>query len=204
MYLTEQGLGEVLEKIFPQYEFIHNKVVPSCNFKFRPDYRSEELGLIVEFDGYQHYTKSKVIMSDYEKDYLWSEILGYKVIRVPYFVQICNKLLEYEFGIQTNFNQVYDHGFIDSKACLPADFCEAGYRRFLEDLDRFFYAREDILLSLNQKVEQRNEPYTVVPSAFIWPSKIFCSKSGKTVEPYVYKEGVDFSIHPEQIVTNIT
>jgi len=44
-----------LENNFPNL-FIHNKsVVNSINKRFRPDYQSLNLKLIIEFDGYSHY-----------------------------------------------------------------------------------------------------------------------------------------------------
>lgn len=62
-YLTELRLGSILNE-YSQHKFIHNKFVPNSNLKrFRPDYRCDELSVIIEFDGYAHYCNSKQIVN---------------------------------------------------------------------------------------------------------------------------------------------
>ena len=50
------GLDEYLKVIFPNInDWIHDKALGKINditYKSRPDYRSETLKLIIEFDGY--------------------------------------------------------------------------------------------------------------------------------------------------------
>ena len=75
-YLTEDSLGKNLEQIFDTH-FVHDKTFIG---KFRPDYRNDDLKLIVEFDGWQHYTSAINILRDYKKDKLEQDA-GYKVIR---------------------------------------------------------------------------------------------------------------------------
>lgn len=67
LYLTEQNLGILFKTLVPHLEFEHNKTVPNSGIKTRPDYRFEELGLIIEFDGNQHYQDANVIFRDKEK-----------------------------------------------------------------------------------------------------------------------------------------
>ena len=62
-YLTESKLSNLLKEIYPSEEFEHDKKVPNSDINLRPDYRSDELKLIVEFDGYRHYSVSSVISS---------------------------------------------------------------------------------------------------------------------------------------------
>lgn len=68
--LCRTGLDEYLNVIFPNInDWVHDKQIPKelCNgviTKRRPDYRSEKLKLIIEFDGLQHYTNPDVILSD--------------------------------------------------------------------------------------------------------------------------------------------
>ncbi len=45
--------------------------------------------LYIEIDGLQHYTNSKQITSDIERDY-WSHKEGFKTFRVPSFVALTN------------------------------------------------------------------------------------------------------------------
>ena len=50
LWLNEEVLGKYLEEIYPEYVFVHDKMVPDSGMKNRPDYRCDELNLIVEFD----------------------------------------------------------------------------------------------------------------------------------------------------------
>ena len=148
-YLNEAKLGELLKILFPNNDFIHDKAVPtSTNRRKRPDYRCDELSLIIEFDGFGHYTIAKNIISDIDKDEDYTT-LGYKVIRIPYFIQLTKEVILDLFNIELK-NDLYNypHGFIDKKAVLPADFCELGVTKFREDLVRFSYVKEDIISSL--------------------------------------------------------
>jgi len=58
--LHRTGLEEYLAVIFPDTsDWIHDKSIKEINglkCNYRPDYRSESLKLIVEFDGIFHYT----------------------------------------------------------------------------------------------------------------------------------------------------
>jgi hypothetical protein len=146
-YLTEKSLIQfLLEKV--DSSGICNKALKP--YKFRPDYVSTQHMIIVEFDGYLHYTKSKTILDDSNKDKIFSH-LGYKIIRIPYFVQLDKRVMHKLFGdfVLDSFDYVdYPHGFIDSKAVLPADFCSLGVQRFKSDLERFDFIRDEILKSL--------------------------------------------------------
>lgn len=84
-YLTEIKLGNFLHSIYSELEIIHNKSYR--DYKFRPDFYIKEKNLVIEFDGYQHYTKSAITLSDLNKDTILSDD-GIKVVRIPYFVQL--------------------------------------------------------------------------------------------------------------------
>ena len=125
----------ISNKLFPNVLWIRNKTIPNSARKFRPDFRSDELKLIIEFNGYQHYTKAKIIMNDrIKKEYF--ESLGFKVIEWPYFIQPTKATIKTFFNIDSNktFNN-YKHGFIDKNCVLPADFCSLGIQRFLNELN---------------------------------------------------------------------
>lgn len=145
-YLTESNLGVFLEKKLGG-SWIHDK--PYLG-RFKPDYRNESMMTIVEFDGYAHYTQASRILADKAKDRLYSEA-GYKIIRIPYFIQLSRSTCKTMFNVDLDIAQVYPHGFIDKKCTLPADFCELGIERFKLDMSRFANEAEEIINSLKTK-----------------------------------------------------
>ena len=161
-YLTEKALGEYLTQIFPNHEFIRDKTVPDSKIRNRPDYRNDELMLIVEFDGYRHYSNPDNILVDEHKDDVY-EGMGYKIIRIPYFIQMSTDIVKLLFNKNVKIEQIYPHGFIDSKAMLPAFFCELGVTRFKNDLKKFDIVREDIISSLTDKNENNKHINYVLP-----------------------------------------
>jgi len=166
-YLTEKNLGLILNELFPGNDFIHDKSVPkSQNRRRRPDYRSEERMLIIEFDGDSHYCKAQRIKSDIEKDEDYAS-LGYQIFRIPYFVQITTPVLKSIFNEDITFEQRYPNGFIDNRAVLPSDFCELGIELFKNDLVRFEYHAEEIIESLKEKIKEKEDAELVVPSSIL-------------------------------------
>ena len=163
-YLTESTLGDYLKILFNK-EFIHNKVLFD---KFKPDYRNDDLRLIIEFDGYNHYTTAKVALRDAFKDTKERE-LGYQIVRWPYFVQISRESIKYFLNIDVEIEQIYQHGFIDEHCVLPADFCELGIKKFIDDFMKFpEVIKLDIISSLKYKIQvSKYGIYEVVPKAFI-------------------------------------
>lgn len=95
------GLEEYLAVIFPEVDdWVHDTPIGILNGKkrrLRPDYRSEKLKLIIEFDGMPHYTSIGRILSDISNtaDY---EQAGYKVVRIPYFIQMTQEVVKNLFG----------------------------------------------------------------------------------------------------------
>lgn len=167
-YLTQGNLGIILSEIFSELTFIVDKSVPgSKNTRYRPDYRCESERVILEFDGDSHYCKANVILRDEEKDYDYKS-LGYKIIRIPYFIQITTPVLLYAFGKEITFEQRYRNGFIDSKAVLPADFCEMGISKFKHDLERFEVHKQEILDSLKEKITTLGDIRRVLPSSLYY------------------------------------
>ena len=63
-----ESLGEILKQIKPTSVFIYDKSVPNSeNKRLRPDYRCEDLKLIIEFDGESHYCKASRILTHIKK-----------------------------------------------------------------------------------------------------------------------------------------
>lgn len=85
------GLETYLKAIFPNTnDWIHDKTVPNCIKNTRPDYRSESLKLIIEFNGIDHYTKPDVIFKDIEKEKMYKD-MGYKVVQIPFLEEVKKK-----------------------------------------------------------------------------------------------------------------
>ena len=89
------GLDEYLKLIFPKTDdWIHDKMIGKVDgvlYRSRPDYRSESLKIIIEFDGLPHYQKPDIILKDERNTKLY-ESFGYKVVRIPYFIQFTNSI----------------------------------------------------------------------------------------------------------------
>ncbi len=100
--LHRTGLEVYLQIIFPQVDvWLHDKtlgMIDGINHRSRPDYRSEQLKLIVEFDGLQHYTKPDIIEKDLKNTERYTSI-EYKVVRIPYFIQLSHKAVKTLFDV---------------------------------------------------------------------------------------------------------
>ena len=168
-YLTEQNLKLFLEQRFSEL-FIHNKQLVISDFKFRPDFYFPELKLVIEFNGFYHYTTPTTILKDYTKKRLLLQG-GFTFIEIPYFVQLDQTVVGLLFADYisdlTRFN-TYPHGFIDVKAPLPAQFCSLGVARFREEIDnKFSVIKFEILRSLEiHSANQKNSQW-VYPVGFI-------------------------------------
>ena len=136
--LIRTGLDEYLKIIFPETkDWLHDKAFGEYNgqkYKIRPDYRSESLKLIIEFDGLPHYKNPNTI----EKDYINQKVYennGYKVVRIPYFIQLSNDVVEKLFGItvkESLFNATIPSLGINGQHS-PAYLCPAGVRRMAKE-----------------------------------------------------------------------
>lgn len=163
-YLDERSLGQFLrDRLDP--EIVSNALVPGVVRRFRPDYRSEQYKLIVEFDGDQHYRSAKHVIEDTVRDQIITGA-GYRVVRIPYFVQMTAPVIGQLFGPlvsnQTRFRD-FPHGFIADTVVFPADFCELGVDRFLADLNRFTVIRADIVASLERAAAAKGDWRLVYP-----------------------------------------
>ena len=134
--LKRTGLEKYLKVIFPKTDdWVHNKAFGK-GYQIRPDYRSDSLKLIIEFDGLQHYTKPSEIEKD-DKNTKIYESFGYKVVRIPYFIQLTNKAVEQMFGVKVK-EPLFD-GKIPSLSISnsPAFLCPAGLQRMAEEFAKF-------------------------------------------------------------------
>ena len=142
--LHRTGLDEYLAIIFPNTnDWIHDKTFvihkDGQNHRIRPDYRSDSLKLIVEFDGLPHYQDPAVIIKDDKNSEIYRQN-GYKVVRIPYFIQLTNVAVKELFGVKVNeplFNVVYPSlggiGMKHNPSCL----CPEGLKRMAREFKRF-------------------------------------------------------------------
>ena len=158
--LHRNGLEEYLQAIFPKTDdWIHDKALGDVNgirHKKRPDYRSETLKIIVEFDGLQHYTNPDIIEKDLRHTELYNKF-GYKVVRIPYFIQLTNKAVKTLFDINVA-EELFDET-IPSLSCVgrnsPAYLCPAGVKRMVKEFKCFpeqYKTNIDFL-------KQQNDPF---------------------------------------------
>lgn len=158
--LHRTGLEDYLKIIFPKInDWIHDKTLGEVNgkvYRSRPDYRSEKLKLIIEFDGLQHYTKPDII----EKDFRLTEVyksLGYIVVRIPYFIQLTNKAVKTLFGVEVS-EKLFDEKIssLGIKGLnTPAYLCPAGVKRMAEEFKIF---PEQYKTNI-EFLKKQNDPY---------------------------------------------
>ena len=179
-YLTEELLGKFLQVAYPEYEWVHDKkfeTPDSIKYNFRPDYCCHELKMSVEFDGPDHFTKANIIQADETKDSILQE-LRYKVVRIPYFIQLDYFSIKHFFGIDLLFCNCFPHGFVSRNVTLPASFCEQGIWKFkslifvLDMYEETGHIFDEIVNSLIAKIHQnaKKVPFekavlNVVPSS---------------------------------------
>ena len=158
--LHRTGLNEYLKVIFPDVDdWAHDKALGlTVNNKVcrkRPDYRSEKLKIIVEFDGIQHYTMPDRIQKDIINTQFY-ESLGYKVVRIPYFIQLTNKAVKYFFNVDVKeplFNENI-HSMDKNERNTPAFLCGAGVLRMIEEFKYHpeqYRVNKEFLMSQNDQ-----------------------------------------------------
>lgn len=140
--LHRTGLDDYLKVIFPKIDdWIHDKALGLVNgklYRSRPDYRSEKLKLIIEFDGLQHYTKPDIIEKDLKNTELYKNF-GYKVVRIPYFTQLSNKAVKCFFDVDVPeelFDETISSLGVEGQN-TPAYLCPAGVKRMAEEFKKF-------------------------------------------------------------------
>lgn len=167
-FLTEEILFSYLKIIYPGYEWVHDKSFIKGK-RVRPDYRCEELKVIVEFDGYNHYNSTSRIISDINNTELY-ESFGYKVVRIPYFVQMSSVVIKHLFNVDVIIEQTFPQGFVSDSVydLLPCDFTVLGIEKFKKDLERFDYIKDEIIESLKIKIEKLKDKRLVLPECLYY------------------------------------
>lgn len=135
--LHRTGMVDYLAVIFPEIpssEWIHDKTIEEVGKRIRPDYRCEKLKLIIEFNGVQHYQRPERIKADVENQRLY-EKHGYKVVRIPYFIQLSNDVVKQMFDREISeplFDSRIPSMGIKGKN-TPAYCCPAGLKRMAKE-----------------------------------------------------------------------
>lgn len=159
------GLDEYLKVIFPEVDdWIHDKTtgltLDGKKVLNRPDYRSEKLKMIVEFDGLPHYQKPDIIFKDLVNTKFYEDN-GYKVVRIPYFIQLTNEAVKILFGVEVK-EKLFDENLpsLSIEECsTPAFLCPLGIERMIEDFKRF---PKQLSLNVNFLKSQENDLLTGV------------------------------------------
>ena len=123
--------------IFPEVDdWIHDRTCPGT--RYRPDFRSEQLKIIIEFDGILHYKNPENIIRDRKKDAQY-RALGYEVVRIPYFIQLTNQAVKQLFHRDVSeelFNPLLPSLFPELRN-TPAFLCPLGIQRMAKEFRAF-------------------------------------------------------------------
>lgn len=155
------GFEDYLEILYPGKTWVHDRPFGkhgNKTYRIRPDYLCEEEKIIIEFDGLQHYTNPKNIIIDQNNQAIY-ESFGYKVIRIPYFIQITNEVAKEMFGVEIS-EPLFDPSLPSmSKKWqnTPAFCCYSGLLRMAKDFKRFPQQYE---VNMKQLKSENNEALT--------------------------------------------
>ena len=169
--LHRTGLDEYLRAIYPNVnDWVHDKAIGFVNGIYcrkRPDYRSELLKLIIEFDGLQHYTSPSNILRDKENTSFYAN-LGYRVVRIPYFIQLTNKVVEQLFGIIVE-EPLFPEGIPSlgpKSKNTPAFLCIKGIYRMANEYLRFPEQYRTNIEYLKKQEEQCLVEYEILEAIY--------------------------------------
>lgn len=141
--IKRTGLEEYLKVIFPNItDWVHDKttgiVINDRKFLGRPDYRSDKLKLIIEFDGLPHYQNPDTILKDIYNTKVYQEN-GYKVVRIPYFIQLTNEVVKNMFNVEVK-EELFKTGIPSisiEERCTPAFLCPMGIDRMASEFLKY-------------------------------------------------------------------
>lgn len=158
------SLKDYLEVIFPHNTFEYNVSLkkdesPSdVEYKrYKCDALCRDLKLVVEFDGLNHYMDSHAVLNDFKRD-LWFESIGYKTIRIPYWIQLSQDVVRDLFGvclehplceIAYSFYNIFTQKV--NLDILPGNMCELGRQRFITEYYKF---STDVRVQINKDLRK--------------------------------------------------
>ncbi|MET4808241.1 hypothetical protein [Limibacillus sp. MBR-115] len=145
-YLVQKKLEDALKAIVGNSAWEGRELlVPGTRRRWDMAYELGSKVTVVEFDGDAHYRDPLKMKVDNEKD-VTARSLGYKVVRMPYWVQLTNQTLQHYFGLSAEIYQDFPHGFIATKL-FPASYCEMGIERFERELSSLPNSVKDAVMS---------------------------------------------------------
>jgi len=108
-----------------------------------PDITIPDLKLVIEFQGYQHYTNCIQVHKDTKRKQLL-RANDWNILEIPYFVQLSTAVLTTCFKKYKSRNEKwcdqsnsFPHGFVHPKAILPGCFCISGIEIYKTNLEFF-------------------------------------------------------------------
>ena len=169
--LPDNHMMSVLQRLYPNQEWKYNEylrddtgmvVNTKVGKRVRPGFICKELKMVIEIDGDNtirrgHYSKAEEVLNDQEKDKCY-KAMGYRVIRIPMYVQLDQTMVKYYFGIDYEkdlYPTCHMHGFAHPQILLPADFCELGVERFEKEMTQFPESVRTIIIeTLKERIRQ--------------------------------------------------
>lgn len=167
---TFTGFEDYLEVLYPGKTWIHDKPFGKRGdktYRIRPDYLCEEEKIIIEFDGLQHYTNPENIIKDKNNQKIY-ESFGYKVIRIPYFIQITNEVAKEMFGVDIP-DQLFDptlYSMSKKWQNTPAFCCYSGIIRMANDFKRYPQQYEVNMKQLKAEDDDFLTGYNLISAAY--------------------------------------
>jgi hypothetical protein len=161
-YLVQNKLSTALQAIVgaAAWRGTEVRVISERRRRWDMVYQGDLGQVAVEFDGDAHYRDSLKIKADFEKDEL-AKLGGYKVVRIPYWVQLTTDTLAHYFGLEADIIQDFPHGFITTKV-FPASFCELGIARFEREMESLpDSVRQAVISSLRLRVLEHGVEYVI-------------------------------------------
>lgn len=161
---------DYLEVLYPGKVWIHDKPFGTRNgksYRIRPDFLCEELKMIIEFDGLQHYTNPEKIRKDRQNQQIY-ESFGYRVIRIPYFIQLTQSVVKEMFGLDITF-ELFDPTLPSMAVCwknTPAYCCPAGIARMAQEFRHYPQQYEVNLRCLEGDADEELSGVMLLKQAF--------------------------------------
>ena len=165
-YLTEEIMKNILNEIF-KGATEKSKESPDSNELYERTWSSSietnNEKLVINYDDYEHYCNAVLIKTDNEEEEIAKE-LGYKVIRIPYWIQLDSITVKHYFGVESDIKTEYLHGF-GNTSVFPASFCEKGIERFSQELKMLpGEIKYEIIMSLREKIKEHGTEYVIPKS----------------------------------------
>lgn len=172
--------------VYPGHEIVVDSPIPKDTFESRqnvydhradryrtcrPDARIEGLNLIVEFDGIDHYQNVSVILKQGHRN-TWMNNLGYRVVRIPFYVQLSTLNIEHLFGVKVEAGCPCPSGWLSSAKTkyslnqnCPSNFCYQGELKFIKEYESFpIYTQFEIRKTLEEVLKHYSWEWVVSPN----------------------------------------